>query len=374
MKSVRFVVALCGAAAISIPGASLTIASAAEGDFLRAVAPESLHIGVAVAGGGHHVDQAYPDPFPNDAPYREVLATQFDSLTPENQLKWEFVHPARDEYNFAPADAIIDFAEENGQVVRGHTLLWHSQNPAWLDQGNFSAAELREILQDHITTVVGRYKGRIQQWDVANEILDDGGNLRTGQNIFLRVLGAGVVADAFRWAHEADPDAQLFLNDYGVETTNTKSTAALNLIKQLKADGVPIDGFGVQGHLNIGGGAPANMAANLKRFSDLGLFTAVTELDVSIPVQSGARPSASQLSQQADVYRQVLQACASVKGCDSLTVWGATDKYSWVPIFSSGNGAATIMWEDFQHKPAYDALLAGLKAARPSEPRETAAS
>src|SRR5690606_25216993 len=151
--------------------------SNARFDRLRWAAPEGFFIGTAVAGGGHHLEQDYPDPFTSDHKYRKVLAQQFSSVSPENQMKWEYIHPEPDRYDFEMADAIVDFAEHNGQVVRGHTLLWHSQNPAWLEEGDYSPEELRESLHDHITTVVGRYAGRIQQWDVANEIFDEQGNL-----------------------------------------------------------------------------------------------------------------------------------------------------------------------------------------------------
>src|SRR3712207_1925886 len=140
---------------------------------LRTVAPDDLVIGTAAAGGGHHVTAGYPDPFTYDKEYRKVLAAEFSSVSPENQMKWEFLHPERGVWNFAAADAIVDFAEANGQVVRGHTLLWHSQLPDWVKDPTISDAELEAILKDHIQTVVGRYAGRIQQWDVANEIFAD---------------------------------------------------------------------------------------------------------------------------------------------------------------------------------------------------------
>src|SRR5690625_5209175 len=150
---------------------------------LRWAAPDGFHIGTAVAGGGHHAEQDYPDPFASDRKYRKTLARQFDSVSPENQMKWEYIHPERGEYDFGMADRIVSFAERHGQVVRGHTLMWHSQNPEWLEEGDFSDDELRAILREHITKVVGRYEGRIQQWDVTNEIFDDQGELRTEENL-----------------------------------------------------------------------------------------------------------------------------------------------------------------------------------------------
>ncbi|MBV2365856.1 endo-1,4-beta-xylanase [Streptomonospora nanhaiensis] len=337
--------------------------SNAKFDRLRWAAPEDFVIGTAVAGGGHHLEQDYPDPFTSDGRYRRVLAQQFSSVSPENQMKWEYLHPERDRYDFAMADRIVDFAERNGQVVRGHTLLWHSQNPAWLEEGDFTDAELREILRDHITTVVGRYSGRIHQWDVTNEIFDEAGNLRTEDNIWLRELGPGVIADAFRWAHEADPHAELFLNDYGVEEVNAKSDAYYELSQQLLADGVPLHGFSTQAHLSLNYPFPAGLEENLRRFDDLGLATAVTEMDVRMNVPENGRPTAAQLREQADYYRQGLAACLAVEGCDSFTIWGFTDKYSWVPVFFEGEGSATVMTDDYTRKPAYHALWSTLKRA-----------
>jgi endo-1,4-beta-xylanase len=322
---------------------------------LRQAAPRDLKIGTAVAGGGHHETMPYPDPFPNDREYRRILAAEFNSVSPENQMKWEFIHPERGTYRFGPADAIVAFARRHNQVVRGHTLLWHSQNPAWLEQGDFTPRQLRRILRNHIETVVGRYRGRIHQWDVANEIFNEQGVLRQ-ENIWIRELGPGIIADAFRWAHRADPKAKLFFNDYGVESINAKSNAYYALVQDLLADGVPVHGFSVQGHLSLRYGFPNDLGANLQRFDDLGLDTAVTEVDVRMDLPASGTPTQAQLEQQADYYRRALLACLGVDDCTSFTVWGFTDKYSWVPVFFPTEGAATIMWEDFRRKPAYYAL------------------
>jgi endo-1,4-beta-xylanase len=372
MKSTRLVTAALAAVALSVPLTLVASAAPQIDDLspghatkstLRREAPKGFHIGTAVAGGGHHENQPYPDPFTSDQPYRKVLAAEFNSVSAENQMKWEYIHPEQGRYNFGMADAIVRFAKQNKQVVRGHTLLWHSQNPTWLEQGNFTPAELRSILRDHIKRVVGRYRGSIQQWDVANEIFTDTGELRTTENIWLRELGPGIIADAFRWAHEADPKAKLFLNDYGVESVNAKSDAYLALIKQLRAQHVPVGGFSAQSHLSIRYGFPSDLETNLKRFSALGLDTAITELDVRMDLPADGVPTAAQLAQQADYYTRTLTACLNVDGCDSFTIWGFTDKYSWVPVFFPGQGAATVMWDDFSRKPAYFALKTALDEA-----------
>jgi endo-1,4-beta-xylanase len=339
----------------------------AKQDTLRWVAPKDLRIGAAIEGRGHpehHGD--IEDPFTHDQEYRRIAAAEFNSLTPENQLKWEFIHPdEQGVYNFGPADELVAFAQDNGMDVRGHTLLWHSQNPAWLEEGDFSADELRDILRDHIHTVVGRYAGKIQQWDVANEIFHGNGDLRMEENIWLRELGPEIIADAFRWAHEADPDAELFLNDFGVESINAKSTAYYDLIQELLDDDVPVHGFGVQGHLSIQFGFPGTLEQNLQRFDDLDVATAITEIDVRMVLGPDGEPTAAQLERQADDYRRALEACLNVEGCGSFTIWGFTDRYSWIPLFFDDQGAALILDEDFNRKPAYHELQRTLLESRP---------
>ncbi|MEU0909305.1 endo-1,4-beta-xylanase [Streptomyces althioticus] len=376
MRPFRFATVALATAALALPllGGSASAASPAgpkapphaHGSHapLRAAAPEGFVIGTAVAGGGHHLEQDYPDPFTYDKEYRKVLGREFSSVSPENQMKWDYIHPELDRYDFEQADAIVEFARKNRQVVRGHTLLWHSQNPAWLEEGDFTKAELRSILREHITKVVGRYKGKIQQWDVANEIFDDQGNLRTQENIWIRELGPEIVADAFRWAHKADPKAKLFFNDFNVESVNAKSDAYYALVKDLLKQRVPVHGFSVQGHLSTRYGFPGDLADNLHRFDALGLETAVTELDVRMDVPEGSLPTPAQEKQQAEYYQRMLEACLDVEGCNSFTIWGFTDKYSWVPVFFEGEGFATVMTEDFDRKPAYHALRDTLKAAR----------
>ncbi len=315
-----------------------------------------ISLGSSVVGLGHLSGTATPQPFETDEAYRQLLADRFDSLTPENQLKWEVVHPGRETFDFGPADGIVAFAEEHGMPLRGHALMWHDQNPAWLlaQAPRLSDEELREVLREHITTVVGRYAGRIAQWDVANEILDDSGALRT-ENPFIGRLGIGIVADAFRWAHEADPDAILFLNDYNVEAIGPKSDAYLALARDLLAEDVPLGGFGVQGHLALQYPYPSTLEANLRRFAELGLDVAITELDVRM--QLAGDPTETQLTAQADSYRRVAEACMAMEACASITVWGSPDSYSWVPGFFPGQGAATPFDDDLSPKPAWHALV-----------------
>jgi endo-1,4-beta-xylanase len=294
----------------------------------------------------------------NDTTYKDRIALEFSSVTAENVMKWETVEPQPGHPDYTQADALVDFARENHQQVRGHTLLWHNQLPKWLTDGvadgSIPPDQLRQILRRHIFEVVGHFRGKVYQWDVANEVIDDSGNLR--ETLWLQQLGPGYLADAFRWAHEADPRVKLYLNDYNVEGISAKSTAYVELIKRLQADRVPVDGMGIQGHLGVQYGFyPATaVAANMQRFLDLGLEVSVTEADVRmiLPVDN------AKLQAQAQGYSTLLTGCLLVRRCTSFTVWGFTDRYSWVPGFFDGQGAANLLDENFQAKPAYEEMRA----------------
>jgi endo-1,4-beta-xylanase len=282
-----------------------------------------------------------------DAAYRAITAGQFSTVTPENVMKWDAVEPTQGTYNWAAADRLVAFAKTNGQKVRGHTLVWHSQLPAWLTSGNFTNDQLKALLHKHITDEVSHFKGNIWQWDVVNEAFNDDGTMR--DTPWLRAIGPDYIADAFRWAHEADPKALLFYNDYNIEGMGPKSDAVYALLTKLKAEGVPVDGVGLQGHLDTQYGLPPNITGNLQRFAALHLYSAFTEVDVRTFV-----PAASVgLLGQATGYNAMLQSCLQVARCISYTVWGWSDKWSWVPGVFAGEGAADLYDENYQPKPAF---------------------
>jgi endo-1,4-beta-xylanase len=294
-----------------------------------------------------------------DGTYQAHVAEQFSTVTPENVMKWESIEPQRAVFTWDAADTLVDFARAHGQLVRGHTLVWHNQNPTWLTQGTFTPAELREILRQHIFAEAGHFRGKIWAWDVANEVIDDSGQLRN--SFWLQKLGPSYIADAFRWAHQADPKAKLFINDYNVEGVNAKSTAYYNLVRDLRRQGVPIQGFGIQGHLGVQYGFPGDVLANLQRFEKLGLQTALTEVDVRMPLPVDA----TKLQAQGFGYNSLLTSCLLVRACVSYTVWGFTDKYSWVPGVFNGEGAANLLDQNFAPKPAWNAIRQTLAAAGP---------
>lgn len=300
----------------------------------------------------------------DDATYRTRVSGDFTAVTAENVMKWESLEAERGTYTWGPADELVAFARKNGQLVHGHTLLWHNQLPTWLTEGvasgDIDATELRALLRKHVFDTVRHFRGKVWHWDVANEIIDDNAQLR--DTIWLQKLGTDYIADVFRWAHQADPAVKLYLNDYNVEGISAKSDAYYALVKDLKSKGVPIHGFGIQGHLGVQYGfySADNVAANMKRFQDLGLETSVTEADVRMIMPTDN----AKLQAQANGYNTLLQGCLLTKRCVMFTVWGFTDKYSWVPGWFTDEGAANLLDEQYAGKPAYDAvrntlLLAG---------------
>jgi endo-1,4-beta-xylanase len=346
----------------------------------NAVAPDSLRalaskVGLRVGTAVIPFDLDHPD-------YAAIVAGQFSVVTPGNEMKWQVVEPTQGTYDWSGADRLVSFAEQHGQRVRGHTLLWHNQLPSWLTtgvaNGTISDADLSALLHKHITDEVTHFKGKIWQWDVANEFFTDANPSGINPNDFwVSHLGRGVIPQAFRWAHEADPHALLFYNDYniaGEDGTNSKSDAVYAWLKQMLAEGVPINGVGDQGHLDTQYGFPTQMTQDLQRYAALGLKVAITEADVRTFVDSpDTQVPTDHLATFAQPYEfdQMLKACLAVPQCISFTVWGFGDADSWVPGFFTGEGYATIYDVNLQPKPAYYALQQDLKLAGFGAPRRT---
>ncbi|WP_406219129.1 endo-1,4-beta-xylanase [Streptomyces canus] len=341
MRSLRTglsLVSLLSGLALLVPAAT---ASAADVPLRDLAAAKGKVMGTAVTGSKL------------TGTYGDLAGAQFNSLTPGNAMKWGSVEPTRGGYNWAEADQIVNFAEAHGQQVRGHTLVWHSQNPSWLTNGTWTAAELGQLMNDHIALEVGRYKGRLAAWDVVNEPFNEDGTYR--QTLWYNGLGTGYIAQALTAARAADPAARLYINDYNVEGVNAKSTALYNLVKSLKERGVPIDGVGLQAHLIVGQ-VPSTLQQNIQRFADIGVDVAITELDIRMTLPSDS----TKLAQQAADYKAVMNACVAVARCAGVTVWGFTDSDSWIPSTFPGQGAATPYDENYAPKPAYYAIAEAL--------------
>ncbi len=292
------------------------------------------------------------EPLRQEEAYRELIGREFSMLTPEYEMKFASLHPARDCYDFAAADELVAFARDRQMPLRGHALIWHRSLPEWLLQGAFDREALLEILQEHIQTVVGHYRGQVPIWDVVNEaIADTDGNWRN--TLWWRAIGPGYVEAAFRVAHAADPEARLFYNDYGGEGLGEKSDAIFNLLRDLRAREVPVHGVGLQMHVDIAAPPdPTAVAANLQRLGELGLEVQVTEMDVSL--KNGSGSVEERLAAQAAIYQQMLQVCLDAPSCTAFVVWGLSDRYSWL---SEPHWDSPLLFDwTYQPKPAYEAL------------------
>ncbi len=307
-----------------------------------------------------------------EADYASTLAREYNMVEAEDVLKWETVHPTRQSFDFSQGDQIVDFATRHNMKVRGHTLVWHQQNPKWLTEEKYTSAALAEILENHIKTVVGHYRGKIFAWDVVNEAFDElqPGKLRSTiwrdqPGIGLAANGTLYIERCFRWAHEADPQALLFYNEAGAEAINAKSDAIYAMVRDFRQRGVPINGVGFQMHISNLHADVASISINIKRFTDLGVQVHITEMDVALPVDANGNLSPQDLQRQADIYHEIATACLSHPGCTAIQTWGFTDKYSWIGSHSrQTQGAALPFDREYRVKPAYEALRNALKSAR----------
>ncbi|HKN97115.1 MAG TPA: endo-1,4-beta-xylanase [Pseudonocardiaceae bacterium] len=280
-----------------------------------------------------------------------IAGTQFDMVTPGNEMKWDTTEPSNGTFNFGPGDQIVSFAVAHGMRVRGHNLVWHSQLPSWVS--SLPAGQVQGAMETHITTEASHYRGKIYAWDVVNEPFNDNGTLR--QDVFSNAMGSGYIADALRTAHAADPTAKLYLNDFNIEGENAKSNAMFSLAQSLLAQGVPLSGIGFESHFILGQ-VPADMQANLQRFANLGLDVAVTELDDRIQLPA----TSANLQQQASDFGRVVSDCLAVTRCVGVTQWGVDDAHSWIPGAFPGFGAATMYDNSDQPKPAFNSVVSAL--------------
>ncbi|GAA1659135.1 endo-1,4-beta-xylanase [Catellatospora bangladeshensis] len=349
-RRIASLAALTLVSALAVPLLSASPASA-SGPLRTHAAARGKFIGFAAA----------TNPLANEAAYRTIAQTEFSQITAENAMKWDSTEPSDNSWNFSGADQIVNFAVANNQQVHGHTLVWHQQTPGWV-QG-LGATAMRTAIQDHVSTLVGRYANNaaVVSWDVVNEVFNEDGTFRS--SFWYNTLGQSYIADAFRWARAADPDARLCINDYNVEGINAKSTAMYNLVQSLRAQNVPVDCVGFQGHLATQYGFPSDLQQNMQRFAALGVQVRVTELDIRIQMP---RSSAKDTT-QATYYSNVINACNAVTACAGVTIWGFTDKYSWVPDTFPSEGAALIYDENYQQKPSYTAVHNALAGGTPTD-------
>lgn len=297
-----------------------------------------------------------------------AAAREHNFVTPENEMKWDQIEPTRGNFDFGPADQIVNFAMQNGMQIKGHTLVWHKQLPSWVTDLS-SAADVRSAMLDHINGVMSHYRGMVTAWDVVNEAwLTDGrtgeGNPRIRESVFSTALGPSFIDEAFTAAREADPDALLIYNEFANEGLSDKANSVYDMLKDMKDRGIPIDGVGLQMHIGINTNpTAADVATNMQRLADLGLKIYISEMDVN-----GC--AGYSLDQERAQYHDMVAACVAQPACEGITVWGITDKYSWLNIDQNSNSAAgcengqsalPLLWDDdYGKKPAYTGVMDAL--------------
>ena len=310
----------------------------------------------------------------------QIVERHFNSVTGKNEMKWERIHPEPGRYDFEMADRLVEFAERNGMQVVGHTLVWHNQTPEWVfqdrDGGQVGRDTLLARMKDHIMTVVGRYRGRVAGWDVVNEALNADGSRRDSP--WRQIIGDDYIAKAFEFAHEADPDAELYYNDYSLPNEE-KRDGAVALIADLQERGAPVSAIGLQGHYSLDWPTQDQLSAAIEAFAGLGIDVMITELDIDVlpPVRSGAEitDTASwraeidpykdglpetverQLTQRyADLFRSFVEYDNVIS---RVTLWGVTDANSWKNYWPvAGRTNYPLLFDrEGDPKPAFDAVI-----------------
>jgi len=352
--------------------------------------------GVPSSSGAANLGDKYASYFPIGAAvdsksymtHAPLLTRHFKSITPENEMKFESLQPTQGMFTYAAADRIVDFAQRSNMKIRGHALVWHSQNPSWLFSNGSGGTVSREVLlgrmKDHIDNVAGHFRGKVYAWDVVNEAMMDGGVYRTGNEAegqvsrWYEIIGESYIAEAFRYAHAADPDAKLFYNDF-YDYIPAKQQGIYEMLKKLLADGVPVHGVGMQCHLNIEPSTVttnqafhqtvANLEKAIDLYSSLGLEVQVTELDVSLYIPgmmytedtfyTAAKFTDALKAKQAARYREFFELFRRrADVITGVTFWGIADDNTWLSEFDSGRKDFPLLFDDdHQPKPAYDAVV-----------------
>ena len=276
-----------------------------------------------------------------------LILSQFNSMTPENVMKMGPIHPEENRYNWEPADKIANFAVKSGLKLRGHTLCWHNQTPNWFFTDSLGRTVSKEILlarmKRHINDVVSRYKGKIYAWDVVNEAVPDGGSDVYRKSKFLEIIGEEYIQRAFEYAHEADPNAKLFYNDYNTENKAKRDKIYL-IVKGLVNKGVPIHGVGLQAHWSLFEPTSQELEKSISKFASLGLSVQITELDVSVHPKQHERSTEAfkgvseftpeMEEKQTQQYKMIFEVLRKYKNnISGVTFWNLSDKYSWLDNF-----------------------------------------
>lgn len=337
---------------LGITGLSLHSGEKEDGSLKHLANEQGIDFGFAVHNSFFDMEK--------DHPYVQLLRQNANVLVAENAMKPYRMQPKRGNFFFEEADRLVAFAEANDMKVRGHCLVWHKQIPRWMSDTTLTREEMLEVLENHITTIVSRYKGRVHEWDVVNEAIDTEETNNYRRTVWYRTIGPEYIDSAFVYAHRADPEAVLYYNDFSAEEMNEKSDAVYKMVKGLVKRGVPVDAVGLQSHFRLNSFSTEEIKENMDRLGKLGLQTNITELDISIPMDG---ISDETLQEQADDYARIMRLCLNQKNCRSLLVWGVQDSHSWIPGHTDGErGAALLFDEEMSPKPAYYEIRDVLKS------------
>ncbi len=296
----------------------------------------------------------------NNTKYSGIVTKEYNSVTPENAMKFATLHTAQNTYNFTDADYLVSYAQANGKRVHGHNLIWYTSLPSWVTSFVGDSTAWENLMKTHIQTVVAHFKGKLASWDVVNEDFDDNGVQRN--SIWKQKLGSDYIARCFQYAREADPSALLFYNDYGHEYSSAKRTAIVNMISNFKARGIPIDGIGMQFHMTVST-SDANITAAITSAASTGLKVHISELDIRINPSAvqGVVYTTTLGDQQALRYKYVVKTYNALPAAQKfgITTWNVTDADSWIPGWQGAPDWPLPFDANYLRKPAYKGIIEG---------------
>ena len=304
--------------------------------------------------------------------FEEIHKTQFNVVVAENEMKFDATERKEGEFDFEKGDKMVKYAQANGIRVRGHALAWHSQVPNWVNEYKSDKKKLLAVLKNHIQKVVGHWKGQIAEWDVVNEAVNDDYNAdwRSTNSVWYEGIGAEFLDSAFVWTHEADPDAELCYNDYSIEwglREGSKASFVVEQVKRWKKNNIPITCVGTQTHIEIAHETtPQNVRALAKALAELGVTLNITELDIGFPKGSAGKLTAADYAKQGHLYRQFMDVFLEEPNMGEFVMWGLTDAHSWLDE-QQGKTEALLFDKQYKKKPAFDSVMASLKAHPASE-------
>jgi endo-1,4-beta-xylanase len=299
----------------------------------------------------------------NLPPYRQIVIEEFSSITAENAMKGQHMQPERGRFVWENADYLVDFCQTYGKQLHGHTLVWHLQQPQWLKNFQGDSAAWEQVMKEHIQTIVGRYKGKVKSWDVVNEAIDDKDTSHLRKTIWTQHLGEDYVARAFQYAHQADPDALLFYNDYGIENNNGKLAAVLKMVDSFKKRGIPVHGIGLQMHINHQH-PMEGIAYAIEQIRKRGLKVHISELDLSVnPEGADISLTDELLQKQKEKIRDITALYKSLpeENQYALTFWGVADADTWIRNWFKRKDWPLLYDDNYQPKPAYQGFMEGMK-------------